>query len=61
MAEQLLKPTEAGALLRVSAKTVGRLVARGKIRGVDVGQGKKRARIRIPESAIGEFIRRAAL
>lgn len=59
--ENLLKPSEAGERLKVSAKTITRMVIRGDLKGVDVGLGKRRGRIRVIESSVDAFIRRAAL
>ncbi len=47
---------EAARLLGVSAATVGKLVRSGRLRAVQAGFGKLRSHIRIPASAIHEFL-----
>lgn len=54
-AEALLPVTEVAALWRCSPDTVYRLIARGRIRTVNLGRGK--AKTRIPESALEAYVK----
>lgn len=55
-AEALLPVTEVAELWRCSRDHIYSLIARGELRSVDVGHG--RAKTRIPESALADYIRR---
>ena len=54
--EQVYSRAEAAGLLNVSPNTVGKLVRSGRLRAVHAGFGTVRQHIRIPASAIEEFL-----
>jgi len=56
MADQLLTPAEAAARLKVSTKTVYRLVHARKLRSRPRGLGKQRPGIGVPESSVTAYI-----
>lgn len=56
-AEALLTVMEVAELWRCSKDTVYRHIAAKKLRSVDLGRG--RAKTRVPESALAEFVERA--
>ena len=53
--ERLFTPRELAEIAGVSAQTIKREVARGRLRGIRVGQ---QGLIRVPESAWREYLRR---
>lgn len=55
-AEALLSVREVAALWRCGKDKVYALIAAGELRVVDIGAG--RAKTRIPESALDEYVRR---
>lgn len=54
--EILYPVAEVAELWRCSADTIGRLIARGKLRAVNIGDG--RAKLRVPASALAEYVAR---
>jgi len=56
MATQLLTPAEAGERLRVHRQTVYRMIWAGELPWTNVGRGRTRPRIRIPEPAVEAYI-----
>lgn len=53
---ETLTPTEAGELLKLSPKTVVRLIRSGKLRGSAVGNGTKRHRWVIKRSDVMAYL-----
>lgn len=58
MGERLLSVNHAAERLDISPKSVYRLVYADQLPAVPVGTGKKKPRIRIPESALEAFMAR---
>lgn len=58
MATQLLTVPETGQRLGVHKQSVYRLIWAGQLAVVNVGNGKRRPRLRIKESSIEDYIRR---
>lgn len=56
-APQMLTLEEAGERLAVSHDSVQRLVTAGELAVVDVGTGAKRARLRVSEDVLIQFIK----
>lgn len=55
-AEPLLPVTEVASLWRCSVRHVYRIIAAGQLRVVQLGTG--RAKTRVPESALAEYVQR---
>ena len=55
MAETLIPVAEVAVMWRCSKNYVYDLISRGELRSVNLGRG--RAKTRVPESAIAEFIK----
>lgn len=56
MTEKLLRVNVAAKRLGVSTRTVYRLVEAGHLQAHDVGSGKCRRTLRIPEKAVNVFL-----
>jgi excisionase family DNA binding protein len=60
--DDLLKAGEVAQRLKVHVTTVYRLAGSGRLRSHHIGQGTIRRRgLRIPESAVAEFLRESAV
>lgn len=60
--DALLKASEVAQELKVHVTTVYRLANSGRLRAHHIGQGTIRRRgLRIPESAVAEFLRESAV
>lgn len=55
MTERVMTPAEVSEALRIGRNSTYSLIASGGIRHVRVGEGKNAA-IRVPESAVTEFL-----
>lgn len=56
MQQKLLSPREVGQRLGLSDEQVRQLIRGGKLKAFNVGSGKQRARYRIAEKDIDEFL-----
>lgn len=59
--EALYPVSEVAKLWRCSADHVYDLIAAGKLRAVDISASTKRTKLRVPESALAEYVNRYTL